>query len=94
LAASNISIPPLLPLILFLCYITGGFVLGTSISHARYEPGISLSWIKENLLQFIIGSLVLGVVLGIVTGLLTYVLLSIFRKRRSVPGNEKPKAHP
>lgn len=90
LAASNISIPPFLPLILFLCYITGGLVLGMNTNSVRYTSGISLNWVKENLLQFIVGSLVLGILLAIVSGLTTYILLGIFRKRKSIRDNENP----
>jgi len=81
LAASNISIPPLLPLILFLCYITGGWILGTS-DQSHFSSSINFQWVQQNLLQFIIGSVVFGIALASVFGSLTFILLEIFRKRK------------
>jgi glycosyltransferase involved in cell wall biosynthesis len=80
-AASNISIPPLLPFIIFLSYLTGGIVLGVE-NKLSFSSGINLEWIKHNLLQYIVGSFVLGIVIAIVLGALTFLMLEIFRKKR------------
>jgi len=80
-AASNISLPPMLPFIIFLSYIVGGWVLGVNVSNLDYSPGLGINWIKENLLQYVIGSLILGVVLALVFGPMSYLLLRLFRKR-------------
>jgi glycosyltransferase involved in cell wall biosynthesis len=87
-AASNISIPPILPFLLILSYFTGGLVLGleTKLSSGS---GINLEWIKHNLLQYVVGSFILGVIFAIVFGLLTFLLLEIFRKKRPVQENRK-----
>ncbi|MEI7982720.1 MAG: DUF2062 domain-containing protein, partial [Bacteroidota bacterium] len=79
--ASNISIPPLLPLILYLSYKTGGLILGNHESALRYSSEFGFQWLKENLIQYLLGSLVLGVVLSLLLGCITYVILGIFRKR-------------
>jgi glycosyltransferase involved in cell wall biosynthesis len=81
-AAANISIPPLIPLILFLSYFTGGIVLGNGTSHNGYNPGLSLEWLKDNLLQYVLGSVVFGIVLAVLLGLASYILLGIFRKKK------------
>lgn len=80
-AASNISIPPMLPLIIFLSYIAGGWILGLNTSGIAYDSAIGLHWIKENLIQYLIGSLILGVGMVLVLGPITYILLSLFRKK-------------
>jgi glycosyltransferase involved in cell wall biosynthesis len=80
-AASNISLPPLLPFIIFLSYLLGGWVMGVNISHLPYIKGLGLQWIKENLLQYLLGSLILGAMLALVLGPVTYLLLTVFRKR-------------
>lgn len=80
-AASNISIPPILPLIIFASYMAGGWILGLNTDGIRYDSGMGLHWIKENLIQYLIGSLVLGVALVAVMGPVTYVLLTLFRKK-------------
>lgn len=77
-AASNISIPPLLPFILFLSYFTGGIVLGMD-NTVSYSSGFDFDWVKENLVQYLVGSLVFGLVLSLVLGATSWVLLRIFR---------------
>ena len=81
LVASNISIPPIIPIILFCSYAAGGIVLGDELSNLVYTSGITFQWIKQNLIQYILGSFVFGAVLAPVTGLTTYILLLLFRKR-------------
>jgi glycosyltransferase involved in cell wall biosynthesis len=80
-AASNISIPPILPLIIFASYMAGGWILGLNTDGIRYDSGMGLHWIKENLIQYLIGSLILGVAMVAVMGPVTYVLLTLFRKK-------------
>jgi len=81
LVASNISIPPMIPIILFCSYITGGIVLGAETSHLEFSSGIDFQWIKQNLIQYIVGSFVFGAVLAPVTGLVTYITLALFRNK-------------
>jgi uncharacterized protein (DUF2062 family) len=80
LIASNISIPPLMPLILFGSYMTGGLVLNNR-HDVNYDSGITFEFVKNNLLQYIVGSVVLGLALGILAGLTTWIILSIFRRK-------------
>jgi glycosyltransferase involved in cell wall biosynthesis len=93
-ASSNISIPPFLPLILLASYATGGWILGLSPETASPDIGFGMQWIKDNLIQYLVGSLVFGVALAGVLGSLSYLLLSVFRKPaagipESNPANEK-----
>jgi len=78
--ASNISIPPMLPLVLYLSYITGGWVLGSETSALHYSSGFDYQWIKANLVQYVVGSLVFGGMLSVGLSGITYLLLRIFRK--------------
>lgn len=87
LATSNISIPPMLPLILFLCYLTGGWVLGAHGESANFSSDISLVWVKQHLWQFIVGSIVFGIALSSLFGSITYLMLEIFRNKKP----EKPR---
>jgi glycosyltransferase involved in cell wall biosynthesis len=86
-AASNISIPPMLPILIFLSYFTGGLVLGVE-NKLSLSSGINLNWIKHNLLQYIVGSFTLGFVIALVSGFITFLLLEIFRKKRPLHKNE------
>jgi len=79
-ASSNISIPPMLPLILYLSYKTGGLMLGTRHAVSRYSSGFDFQWIKANFVQYLIGSIIFGIILSVALGSITYLLLQIFRK--------------
>ncbi|MCX6244204.1 MAG: DUF2062 domain-containing protein [Bacteroidetes bacterium] len=79
-AASNISIPPMLPFILFLSYITGGIITGNSDHTPGYSNGINLKWLEANLVQYLVGSIVFGIILAIFLGTVAFFLLKIFRK--------------
>ncbi|MCK5037422.1 MAG: DUF2062 domain-containing protein, partial [Candidatus Sabulitectum sp.] len=80
LAVSNISIPPMIPIILYLSYITGGIVLGRGAG-IDFDSGISLAFVTENLFQYVLGSLIFGIILALGLGLITYIALLIFRKQ-------------
>lgn len=78
LVASNISIPPMIPFILYGSYLTGCLILDVPSS---LRPGdISLENTAAVLEQYIIGSFVLAAAAGVAAGMLSYVLLSIFRR--------------
>jgi glycosyltransferase involved in cell wall biosynthesis len=79
LAVSNISIPPMIPIILYLSYITGGIILGKG-GGIDFSSNITLEFVTANLLQYVLGSLVFGLILAGVLGLITYLALIIFRK--------------
>lgn len=86
LVTCNISIPPLLPLILFASYFTGGLILGTGNDGVSYPAGLSFDWVKHNLVQYLVGSLIFGILFGLVSGLISFLLLQIFRKNNSHNG--------
>jgi glycosyltransferase involved in cell wall biosynthesis len=79
LVASNISIPPLVPFILIASYFTGGLILDRN-DVLNLDSGITMEFVKKNLFQYIIGSLVFGAAMSILSGLITWLLLHIFRK--------------
>jgi glycosyltransferase involved in cell wall biosynthesis/3-hydroxymyristoyl/3-hydroxydecanoyl-(acyl carrier protein) dehydratase len=80
IAASNISIPPMIPIILYLSYVFGGLILGLPITISLSH--ISFATIGEALLQYIVGSFILAGTAGFVFGLACYITLAIFRKKR------------
>jgi len=80
LVTSNISIPPMIPIIIFASFKTGGLFIEANKINLRFNADISLDVIKDNLIQYVIGSLVFGVALAVILGILTYILLLIFRK--------------
>ncbi|OFX88555.1 MAG: glycosyltransferase [Bacteroidetes bacterium GWF2_33_16] len=80
IVASNISIPPMIPIILFASFKTGGLFIEADKLSIIYSSDISLNMIKDNLLQYLLGSLAFGVILAITIGIISYLLLTFFRK--------------
>ncbi len=78
--ASNISIPPMIPILLFGSYATGGWVLGKPITLSFHD--ISFETIGQSLSQYLVGSIIFAVICGITGGLICYMLLACFRKSK------------
>jgi uncharacterized protein (DUF2062 family) len=68
-----ISIPPMMPLIIFLSYKIGGYWTGHSAVHS------SLQSFNARLWQYICGSVTLAVIAGLAFGFLTYLTLKIVK---------------
>ena len=81
--AANISIPPMIPIIIFASYKAGSVWMGNNAMQIYYSRSLSLESIKKNLQQYIYGSITLAIVGGIFFGLLTYILLKMFNKTSS-----------
>ena len=79
--ASNISIPPMIPLILYGSYYTGCKVLGRPCSLSMGD--ISLENTFSVLEQYVTGSFIFAAACSLLAGLLTWALLCLFRRRRS-----------
>ncbi|SKB74823.1 Glycosyltransferase involved in cell wall bisynthesis [Parapedobacter luteus] len=83
-AFSNISLPPLIPLIIYAGLQVGAFVLGepTGTSFQWTNIGTYRAFIQQHLTEYIIGSLVLSIVTAAVFGVGTYLLLNIKERRK------------
>jgi len=83
LAAAHISIPPMIPLILYASFKLGGILLGRteSVMSIEYQQNLTLSAVQADIGQYVVGSLALGVLLSIVLGCIFYLGLIIFRRR-------------
>lgn len=76
---SNISIPPMIPLIIYLSLVTGGFILQDNF-HLDLR-NVSFEIIKKDLLRYLVGSIVLALFCSIVTGFVSYFILTYFKKK-------------
>lgn len=81
--AANISIPPMIPFIIFGSVLTGAFVLGHPLSEIRFSQTFGLDSIANSLMQYLVGSILLAIVLGVFSGSFTYLLLVLFRKKQN-----------
>lgn len=82
LIASNISIPPLIPVIVYLSFLMGRMYVAEDATWILFSKDLSIESMKQNLFQYITGSLTLAVVAGLLAGLTTWALLAVFRKKR------------
>ena len=81
--AANISITPMIPVIIYLSYVTGGIAMGNNITGIPINSGYNTDLLTSNTEQYLIGSIVLATFAAIFFGLFFYVLLLIIRKRKS-----------
>lgn len=77
--AANISLPPMIPIIIFASYKTGAFWMGNNALQMGFSKSISLESVKQNLQQYIYGSITLAIITGIFFGLLAFLLLKFFK---------------
>ena len=84
IVAANISIPPMIPVIIFGSYKMGALWMGANAMHINFDNAITLSSIKHNLVQYIYGSITLAIVAAIISGLLTFIFLKWFGKKQAV----------
>ena len=79
--AANISIPPMIPVIIFASYKMGAYWMGANASDLPFDNKISLATIQKNLQQYIYGSITLAILAGAVAGLFTFILLKLFKRK-------------
>ncbi len=80
LVASNISIPPMLPFLIYGSYITGCKVLQVPIELTL--SNITLESVKHSLLPYIVGSIVFAALCSVVVGAVALALLTVFRRKK------------
>ena len=83
LIASNISIPPMIPLIIFLSFMMGRMWMGTNAVYMIFSRSITVQAIKLNLEQYIYGSISLAIVAGLLTFGITWSILYFSARMKS-----------
>jgi len=78
--AANISIPPMIPVILYLSYVTGSYVLGDGSWKVDIE--LNLASITLNLKQYLTGAVVFAAIAGVIMGALSYAILILLKRAR------------
>ncbi len=78
--SAHISIPPMIPVVIFLSYKAGEYWMGDRVTNMAFDAHISLKSIGAHLEQYIYGSLTLAVVASLTVGLVTYALLKLLKK--------------
>lgn len=80
--AANISVPPMIPFILYFSHLTGKVWMGNDAVNLSFDKGITLDDLHNSFVQYVVGAVTLSILMGLLVGLLFYVLLVFFRKKR------------
>ncbi|MFC3198924.1 DUF2062 domain-containing protein [Parapedobacter deserti] len=83
-AFTNVSIPPLIPFIIYACLEIGSFVLGqpkATVAFNWQEIETYRPYIQQHLTEYITGSVVLGFFAAALAGILSYLVLNIRTNR-------------
>lgn len=81
--AANISIPPMIPVILFLSHYAGRFWMGESAQRLSFSNDISYQVVQDHFIQYAIGAMTLATLAGFVVGGATYIVLIFVRRLKS-----------
>lgn len=101
--AAQISVPPMIPILLFCSLRTGQWILGRDMSETIETDQLTLETVKQllheylfsgkvlqHLYEYLLGSIVFAVIMGIVFGLITFVLLKLTGSgRRTAVGSRQ-----
>ena len=80
---SNISIPPMIPFLLYGSVVLGALLLG--VENAFTLDGITLESVAQSLTQYIVGSVALAIILGLLVFIISLLAMIICKRR---PSNE------
>jgi len=80
IASANISIPPMIPLIIFLSYYAGAFFVENNVQLDSIK-NITMEAIHINLEQYVIGAIVLAVSVGVIFFTFFYFLFLLIRTK-------------
>lgn len=84
LIAAHISIPPMIPFIVFLSFVLGKPFMGTRGLDLDFSRDLNLKTIGLHFEQYIYGAIFLALITAIVFWLLTFSFLKIYRKTKEV----------
>jgi uncharacterized protein (DUF2062 family) len=78
--AANISVPPMIPLILFLSHLIGSIWMGDKAQYISFSKEITLEMVQTSFIQYVLGAVTLAFAAAVAFGGITYVGLKIFRR--------------
>ena len=77
---SNISIPPMIPIVVWLSLKTGSLITGGQAT-LDFSQIITFDLVKEHIVQYLVGSTVLATASAVLFGFISYLLLSFFKRK-------------
>ncbi|HEY8955898.1 DUF2062 domain-containing protein [Chitinophaga sp.] len=79
---AHISTPPLTPFVIFASFLAGRVWMGQTAKDLVFSNGITFDTIRDNLLQYVFGSITLAVTGGLLAWMISWAILAIFRKEQ------------
>ncbi len=77
--AANISIPPMIPIIIFLSHLTGTLWMGDRAQFISFHDPITLDMVGNNSVQYMLGAVTFAIIGGIIFGTFAYLGLKFFK---------------
>lgn len=84
--AANLSLPPMIPLIIFASYKAGAMWMGDHPGTLEFSSQLTSDSVRTNLAQYLYGSITLAILAAIVFGFATFGLLKLFRRKTILAG--------
>lgn len=81
--AANISIPPMIPVILFLSHRTGAYWMGEKAQQISFSKEITFELVQSNFVQYVLGATTLALLVGILFIGITYLGLKLFNRSKA-----------
>lgn len=79
ITAANISIPPMIPLIVYTSFVIGQLVIGGEIQSENLF-NFNLDMIEQNVYQYAIGAILLAIIAFFIVFGMVFLMLKLFRK--------------
>lgn len=81
--AANISVPPMIPLLLYGSLKTGQLVLQKDMSNNIFNNEITLAAVKMHLVEYLVGSVVFAIIMAVLSWLICYFILKTLRNKKT-----------
>lgn len=79
--AAHVSVPPMIPLVIFLSMKTGALWTGDHVGDLAFSRQISLDVIGKNFQQYLLGSITLAIGAGILAGAISLLYLKLSKRK-------------
>jgi glycosyltransferase involved in cell wall biosynthesis len=78
--AASISIPPLIPIILYLSHAAGKLWMGNDAVGLSFNKSITLRDLQSSFTQYVLGAVTLASMAGLFVGFITFLLLKVLKR--------------
>jgi uncharacterized protein (DUF2062 family) len=85
--AANISLPPLIPFILYGSHLTGKIWMGPEAIELSFDKSITLNDIQNSFEQYVLGAVTLSVLAGVIAMAIAYVMFKLLGKPQGYETN-------